>query len=202
MKKYIKFFINIIINYRFYSITIIIYELYFIFKFGSLTNKLKYLNDNYLSDSIPANFYVIKKISKFTDKNNINYICDLGSGYGKILNYFGNHKKINIDGIEYEKKIYLESKKLENNKIKFFNNNFFEFDFAEKNYSLLILNDPLKKTTDLEKITKKLISLNKNFFYVFINLSKDKINIIKKYFIILEFDIYSNSRNYFICKKK
>ena len=194
--------VNIIINYQLYSIIIIIYELYFTFKFGSLTNKFKYLDNNYLSDSIPSPFYIIKKISRFVDNKKINYICDLGSGYGKILNYFGNFKKISIDGIEYEKNIYIESKKLENNKIKVFNKDFFEFDFNTKNYSLLILNDPLKKTTDLEKIIIKLLSLNKNFFFVFINLSEDKINIAKKYFVFLDMNIFSNSKNYFICKKK
>ena len=129
MKKYFKFITNTILNYQLYAILIIVYEIYFILKFNSKLNKFKYLDNNYLSDSIPCSFYILKKISNFVDKNNISSICDLGSGYGKILYYFGNIKNISIDGIEYDESIYNESKNLENENIKIYNNDIFNFNF-------------------------------------------------------------------------
>jgi len=202
MKKYFKFLLNTILNYRLYSIVIIVYEIYFILKFSSKLNKLKYLNNDYLSDSIPCSFYILCKISNFVKKNRIKFICDLGSGYGKILYYFGNIKKIYIDGIEYESSIYNESKKLENEKIKVYNNDFFKFNFKEKNYNLLILNDPLKKPDDLEKLINLLKLTNKNHFLIFVNLSHNKIKIIEKNFLILSKKEFSNSRNYFFVENK
>ena len=202
MKKYFKFILNTIINYRLYSIIIIIYEIYFILKFSSKLNKFKLLNHDYLSDSIPCSFYILSKISKFVKINKITSICDLGSGYGKILYYFGNIKKIYIDGIEYDNSIYKESRELENEKIKVYNNNFFKFNFSKKNYNLLILNDPLKKHEDLEKFVNLIKLINKSFFLVFINLSQNKIKIIEKNFFILNKKIFSNSRNYFLVKNK
>ena len=202
MKKYFKFITNTILNYQLYAILIIVYEIYFILKFNSKLNKFKYLDNNYLSDSIPCSFYILNKISNFVDKNNISSICDLGSGYGKILYYFGNIKNISIDGIEYDESIYNESKNLENENIKIYNNDIFNFKFEKKNYNLLILNDPLKNSNDLKKIIKKINLLNENLYVVFINLSYKKVEIIKNNFIILDEKKFSGTRNYFFAQNK
>ena len=70
-------------------------------------------------------------------------------------------------------------------KIKVYNSDFFNFNFKEKNYNLLILNDPLKKPEDLEKLINLLKLINKNHFLVFVNLSHNKIKIIENNFLIL-----------------
>ncbi len=56
-----------------------------------------------------------------------------------------------IDGVELEKEIYIESIKLKNNNIKIFNENILNFNVSNK-YELFIINDPLKKEEDLNKL--------------------------------------------------
>ena len=89
MLKYLRAFSNIIINYRLYFIPILIYELYFYIFYNKNYNKFKYLDSNFLSDSIPCPYFFLKKIEDYIQKKNIELICDLGSGYGKILYFFG-----------------------------------------------------------------------------------------------------------------
>ena len=201
MKKYFKFIISTILNYKFYAIPIVFNEIYFNLSFDNKFNKFKYFDDKYLSDSIPCPYYLLKKINNFINKNQIKYVCDLGSGYGKILYFIGNIKNIYIDGIEFERSIFEESKKLENKKIKVYNQDIFNFRFEEKNYDLLILNDPLKNPKDLSKILNNINNLDYNFFLIFINLSFDKKNIVKEKFEIIYKKEFSKTRNYIICRK-
>ena len=133
MQKYLKAICHIFKNYRLYSILILIYEIIYYFKFNNAFNKFKYLNSDFLSDSIPCPYLFLIKINKFIAKKNFNYLCDLGSGYGKILNFFGNLNDYKIDGVEMEKEIYLESFKLNNNKINIFNENILTFNIKKKN---------------------------------------------------------------------
>ena len=202
MKKYFKFIISTILNYKFYAIPIVFYEIYFNLIFDRKLNKFKYFNDKYLSDSIPCSYYLLKKINNFISKNQIKYVCDIGSGYGKILYFIGNVSETYIDGIELEKSVFDESKKLESDKIKVYNKDIFSFRFDNKNYDLLIFNDPLKKPEDLSKILKNINNLSYNFFLIFINLSFDKKNIVKELFEIIYKEEFSDTRNYMICKKK
>tara|TARA_B100002051_G_C16476994_1_gene506201 strand:+ start:23 stop:631 length:609 start_codon:yes stop_codon:yes gene_type:complete len=202
MKKYFKFIISTILNYKFYAIPIVFYEIYFNLIFDRKLNKFKYFNDKYLSDSIPCSYYLLKKINNFIRKNQIKYVCDIGSGYGKILYFIGNVSETYIDGIELEKSVFDESKKLESDKIKVYNKDIFSFRFDNKNYDLLIFNDPLKKPEDLSKILKNINNLSYNFFLIFINLSFDKKNIVKELFEIIYKEEFSDTRNYMICKKK
>ena len=202
MKRYFKFIISTILNYKFYAIPIVFYEIYFNLIFDRKLNKFKYFNDKYLSDSIPCSYYLLKKINNFIRKNQIKYVCDIGSGYGKILYFIGNVSETYIDGIELEKSVFDESKKLESDKIKVYNKDIFSFRFDNKNYDLLIFNDPLKKPEDLSKILKNINNLSYNFFLIFINLSFDKKNIVKELFEIIYKEEFSDTRNYMICKKK
>ena len=101
-------------------------------------------------------FFFLKKIKKFISHNNINYFCDLGSGYGKILYFFGILNRYKIDGVELDKEIYLESLNLKNDNIKIYNEDILKFDLANTRYDLFILNDPLKKKDDLDKLILKI----------------------------------------------
>ena len=104
--KYFKSIFEIITNYNFYSLIIIINELYYFFKFKNKFNEFKYLKSKYQSDPIPCSFYALKFIEKKLINQKITRICDLGSGYGKVLFYFGRIKKYKIDGIELNKELY------------------------------------------------------------------------------------------------
>ena len=202
MRKYLKVFVGILINYHIYSIPILIFEIFFYVKYPNKYNKFKYSNNNFLSDSIPCPFYFLKKIEKFLKKKNIRYICDLGSGYGKALYFFGKIKKYKIDGIELDKKIYIESLNLKNNNINLYNKNILKFNFFKKKYELFIINDPLKKFFDFKKIINKILKIKKKKYLVLVNLSKEKSNYIKKHLKILDKVEISLKRNIYFCAKK
>ena len=147
MQKYLKALYDILKNYRFYSFTILINEIMFQLLYNKEFNKFKYLNSKFQSDSIPCSFFILKRIKKLISLYDINYLCDLGSGYGKILYFFGILNRYKIDGVELDKEIYLESSNLKNDNIRVYNEDILKFDLANTKYDLFILNDPLKKKT-------------------------------------------------------
>ena len=202
MRKYLKIFVGILVNYHIYSIPILIFEIFFYVKYPNKYNKFKYSNNNFLSDSIPCPFYFLKKIEKFLKKKNIRYICDLGSGYGKALYFFGKIKKYKIDGVEIDKEIYIESLSLKNHNINIYNKNVLKYDISNKKYELFIVNDPLKKFSDLKKLINKILRIKKKKYLVLINLSQEKTNYIKKYLKILDKIEISSKRNIYFCRKK
>ncbi len=202
MLNNIRALYHIILNYHFYTIPIIINEILFNFKYDKNLNNFKYLKSNFLSDSIPCPFTFLKIIKSFIEKKNINLICDLGSGYGKVLYFFGKINQYKIDGIELDKDIYQISKSLENEKINILNQNILDFDLNSKNYNLFILNDPVKKRDDLKKIVEKLKLIKRHCYFVFINLTPDKTKIINSNLEVIDSYIISNSKNIYFTKSK
>ncbi len=203
MQKYLKAIVDILINYNFFSIPILISELFFFLRYKNQYNKFKYLNSNFLSDSIPCPFYFLKIIEKFIKKNKIKYICDLGSGYGKTLYFFGKIKNYYIDGVELDREIYFDSLNLNCKKIRIYNQNILTFNLFKKKYDLLIVNDPLKKVSDFKKLISNIIKVgNKKIYIVLINLDQKKIFVVIKYLKILDRIQISENKNIFFCVKK
>ena len=199
MQKYLKAIFDICKNYHFYSIPVLLNEALFHLQYNTAVNKFKYLNDDFLSDSIPCSYFFLKKIKKFLIKRNINHLCDLGSGYGKVLYFFGNINNYKIDGIELDREIYLESALLKNNNITVYNENILNFDLSTKNYDLFIINDPLKKYDELLILITKIKKLYTKSYMVFINLDEKKIEIVTNNLKIVDSFIISRSRNIFFC---
>ena len=199
MTKYIKAIFQILKNYRSYSIIIIYYEIYYFIRFNNKFNQFKYLKSKHLSDSIPCSFFTLKFIEKNISNLKIKKICDLGSGYGKILFYFGIIKKYLIDGIELDKTIFNKSLTLKNKKINIYNKNILNFNY--KIYDLLIINDPLKRIVDFTRLVKKLRNIKKKYL-IFINMNESKKKLVLNNFKILNKIEFSSSRNIFFCKNK
>lgn len=200
MFKYLRALSNIIINYRLFFVPILFYELYFYTFYNNKYNKFKYLDSNFLSDSIPCPYYFLKKIEKYIQEKDIKLICDLGSGYGKILYYFGKVCKRNIHGVELEKEIYLDSSKLVSQNIKIFNEDILMFDLNNSDYSAFILNDPLKNANDLLKLIFRIKKAFKNVDIILINLDIKKQMIVKKELNIIKNFVVSKNKNIFFCK--
>ena len=199
MQKYLKALYDILKNYQFYSFTILLNEIMFQLIYNKEFNRFKYLNSKFQSDSIPCSYFFLKKIKKFISNNNINYFCDLGSGYGKILYFFGTSNKSKIDGVELDKEIFLDSLNLKNDNIKIFNEDILKFDIANTRYDLFILNDPLKKKDDLEKLILKIKESYNQGYIIFINLDKDKLKSVFENLNIVESTIISKTRNIIFC---
>ena len=199
MQKYLKALFQIFKNYHFYSIPILLNEALFYIRHNNAVNKFKYLNDDFLSDSIPCSYYFLKRIKKFVVKKNLNYLCDLGSGYGKVLYFFGIINNFKIDGIELDKEIYLDSTVLNNDNVKTFNANLLKLDFTNSKYDLFIMNDPLKKKKDLLELILKIKEFCKKSHLVFINLDKEKIEIVTHNLRLVDSFIISKNRNILFC---
>ena len=198
----IKALYHILLNYHFFTIPVVANEIYFNFRYDKKLNRFKYLKSNFLSDSIPCPYSFLKKIKKFIEKKDINLICDLGSGYGKVLYFFGKINQHRIDGVELDSNIYQLSKSLENERINIFNENILEFNLNSKNYDLYILNDPLKQIDDLKKIIKKLKTVDRSCHFIFINLTPEKTNIVNSNLEVIESYIISKNKNIFFTKSK
>ena len=198
MKNYLKALFDVFKNYHFYSIPVLINEVIYYQRYNNAFNKFKYLNSDFLSDSIPCSYFCLKKIKTFIIKNDIKISCDLGSGYGKILYYLGVLNNFKIDGVEIEKDIYRESLKLKNDNVKIFNEDILNFNLNHK-YELFIINDPLKKDEDLNKLIYKIKKNYNKVFFVFINLKPKKLNLVIQNLKIKESLIISKSRNILFC---
>ena len=199
MQKYLKAFFHIFKNYHFYSIPILLSEAIFYLKHNNTVNKFKYLNDDFLSDSIPCPYYFLKRIKSFAIKKDLNNFCDLGSGYGKVLYFFGSLNNYKIDGLEFDKEIYLNSTILNNSNIKIFNANILELDFDNTKYDMFIMNDPLKKKEDLLKLILKIKKFCKKSYLVFVNLDEKKIKIINHNLTLIDSFIVSKNKNILFC---
>ena len=202
MLKYLRAIINIVVNYKFYFVPVLSFELFFYIFHNKNYNKFKYLDSSFLSDSIPCPYFFLKKIEKFMYKNKIDTICDLGSGYGKILYYFGKIKKKEIHGVEIEKEIFLSSKELICNNIRIFNENILKFNLNQITYDAFILNDPLKNETDLMKLILNIKNSYNDVIIILINLDLQKQQLVKKELNILENFKASKNKNIFFCKIK
>ena len=195
MKKYLLTLFYIFKNYHFYSFPILLSEALFYLKSNSVVNKFKYLNDDFLSDAIPCPHFFLKKIKKFIIQKKIKHLCDLGSGYGRVLYFFGNINKFQIDGVELNKEIYLDSIKLNSDYIKIFNENILKFNLNNKKYDLFIINDPLRKNEDLLELILKIKKFCKKSYVICINLDKKKMESVNCNLNLIDSFIISKSRN-------
>ena len=73
---------------------------------------------------------------------------------------------------------------------------------SSKKYESFIINDPLKKLSDLKKLINKILRIKKKKYLVLINLSKEKSNYIKKNLKVLDKIEISSKRNIYFCSKK
>tara|TARA_B100000963_G_scaffold112434_1_gene97868 strand:- start:29 stop:649 length:621 start_codon:yes stop_codon:yes gene_type:complete len=201
MIVYLKAIFNLFKNYHFYALPILLNEIIFNFKHDKFFNKIKILNSNSLSDSIPCPYFFLQKIEKFIKKKNIKIICDLGSGYGKIIYFFGKYLKYKIDGVELDREIFDKSKKLADININIINKNILNYDLSIIRYDLLILNDPLKKLKDFQLIIKKIRNLKHDCYVVLINITLDKANILMNNLEIIKIYKITRNKNIYFCKK-
>ena len=80
--NYLKFLISLIYNYKIYTLHILVFEIIYIFKYGTKFNTLKIFNSSSATDSIPCTYYILLKIKQFLfkKKQNIFVIWALAMG--------------------------------------------------------------------------------------------------------------------------
>jgi len=194
--------IDLINSYGFSLIKIIIYEFFHI-TLGYKGNSINFRNSNLSTDNIPCPYFFLVKINNTLKKKNIESFVDLGCGSGRAIDFFNKKNNILLTGIEFYFNSFIlckiRFKKYKN--ITIINQNFFLYNFKKKKYDCYFLNDPLKKVKEHNKLIYKIISNQNNkklFYIVLVNVSENKLKILKKYQMVDSYTI--KKRGFYIYK--
>ena len=179
MLNRIKNLFSLLYSYRNIIIKAIVFEIYFSLKNLEIKPNIKIHKSNFATDTIPCIYYFLFEISKFIKQKKIKSVTDLGSGYGRVVNFISEENKITTHGIELNYKVYKKSLLLKNYKVKLYNDNILKVNFSKFNSECFILVDPLKKTKDKKKLIekiKKLKKIKKHLFIIAVNMDKKLFN--------------------------
>lgn len=170
MKK-TNYFLNFVKSYRNIFLKVLFFEIYYSIRFGSLVPKMKIQNDSNRTDTVPCIYYFLYKISKFLKQKEIKSIVDIGSGYGRVVNFVSYKNNIKSYGIEYDKQVHEVALKIKNRKTSLYCSDVFNFNLRKFNSRCFILVDPFKKNEDRNKILNKIKKLypNKKKYIIAVN---------------------------------
>ena len=170
MKK-TNYFLNFVKSYRNIFLKVLFFEIYYSIRFGSLVPKMKIQNDSNRTDTVPCIYYFLYKISKFLKQKEIKSIVDIGSGYGRVVNFVSYKNNIKSYGIEYDKQVHEVALKIKNRKTSLYCSDVFNFNLRKFNSRCFILVDPFKKNEDRNKIINKIKKLypNKKKYIIAVN---------------------------------
>ena len=69
-------------------------------------------NNSNRTDTVPCVYYFLHEMSKFLQKNSIQSVVDIGSGYGRVVNFISSINRIKSYGIEYDKEVFKVANKI------------------------------------------------------------------------------------------
>ena len=199
----LKNFVRIITSYKFSIITIIFFELIYLFK-GYRGNKFNFSDNDLMADNLPCPYYFLFKIKKALKNQNFYNFLDLGCGSGRVIDFFNkSFPNKNLIGIEYFDNQFEYCKKIfqEKKNIKIVQADFTKSDFFQYNADCYFFNYPFKKNLEFIKCVEKIInfSLNKKkSLLIFVNHNKKIIDELKNIHCIESFYV-SNIKGYSIC---
>lgn len=171
----IKHILNFFIFYHKIFFSVVFYEIYYSLRFSVFFPKIKIQKKSLATNTVPCVYYFLHKISIFIKKKKIKSVIDIGSGYGRTVNFITTVNKIRSYGIELDKEVYLKSLRLKKKNIVLFNNDVFKFNFKRLNSTCYILIDPFRGSYLLNKFLLKIIKLNNKKKYFIIINSQNKI---------------------------
>ena len=108
LNKIINLF-SLLYSYRNIIIKAIIFEIYFSLKNLELKPNIKIHKSNFSTCTIPCIYYFLFEISKFIKQKKIHSVTDLGSGYGRVVNFISDENKVNVYGVELNYTVYKKS---------------------------------------------------------------------------------------------
>ena len=187
--------------YKFYFLKVFLYEIFHILA-GFKGNTYRIINDDRMTDNIPCPYFFLSKIVKFIKEKEIKTFVDLGCGSGRSIFFLNKKYKINYFGIEYFDENYTKCQKLFGTykNVIIINNDFMKYDFLKLNADCYFLNDPLKSFYEfnevIQKIIKKTHELNKEIFFILVNLNEEKLGLFNKYKLLNSINI--NGRGFYI----
>ena len=116
---------------------------------------MKVHNHKSRTDTVPCVYFFIHKISKFIKQKNIKSIVDVGSGYGRVVNFVSTFNRIKSHGIEFDKEVHRSALILKNKRVNLYCGDIFNFDLKKFNSICFILIDPFKINKDRDKFLHK-----------------------------------------------
>lgn len=176
MKK-INYFFNFIQSYKNIFFWVLFFEIFYSLRFKELIPLMKVHNHKSRTDTVPCVFFFLHEISKFINKNKIKSIVDVGSGYGRVVNFVSKINKIKCHGIEYDREVYKNALKIKENKVRLYCGDIFNFNLNKFNSNCFILIDPFKKINDRNKFLLRFSKLlpRKDKFLITVNIYKGKL---------------------------
>lgn len=175
MRK-IKYFYNFIRSYHKIFFQVVFFEIIYSIRFKEFLPKIKIQNNLTRTDTVPSIYFFLYEISKFIKKNNIKSIVDVGSGYGRVVNFISSINKIRSYGIEFDEEVHRSALKIKEKNVKLYRGDIFKFDIKKFNSKCFILVDPFQKIKDRNKFlskVKKIFPKNKKYI-IAINNYKGK----------------------------
>jgi hypothetical protein len=167
-------------SYHKIFLKVLFFEILYSIRFGEFLPKIKLQNNKKRTDTVPCVFYFLHKISSFIRKNKIYSLVDIGSGYGRSVNFISMMNGIQTHGIEYDKEVHDSALKSRKKNVKLYCGDIFNFQIQKFKSNCFMLNDPFKKTSDIRKILHKIKKMNsKKKYIIYINNKNKTLNKLK-----------------------
>ena len=154
MKK-TNYFFNFIKSYHKIFFKVLFFEIFYTIRFIEFLPRIKVQNNSVRTDTVPCIYYFLHEISKFLRKKNISSIVDVGSGYGRVVNFISLINKIKSYGIEFDEEVHKTAIKIKKKNVKLYCGDIFNYNIKKFNSKCFILVDPFKKIKDRNKFLSK-----------------------------------------------
>ena len=175
MKK-IKYFCNFIRSYHKIFLKVLFFEIYYSIRFKEFLPKMKVQNNSKRTDTVPCVYYFLHELSKFLRNKRVKSIADIGSGYGRVVNFFSSINKIKTYGVEFDNEVYKKAIELKNPNVRLYCADIFKFDIKKLKSNCFILVDPFKRKKDRNKLLLKIEKIypKKKKYIVAVNDNRGK----------------------------
>ena len=150
-----NYFFNFIRSYHRIFLKVLFFEIFYSILFREFIPKIKVHNNSNRTDTVPCVYYFLHEISKFLRKNRIKSVVDIGSGYGRVVNFISSINRIKSYGIEYDKEVFKVANKFKKKNVNLYCGDVFNFDIKKFKSKCYILVDPFKKVNDRNKFLSK-----------------------------------------------
>lgn len=150
-----NYFFNFIRSYHKIFLKVVFFEIIYSIRFREFLPKIKVQNNSKRTDTVPCIYYFLHEISKFLRKNSIKSIVDIGSGYGRVVNFISSVNKIKSYGIEYDNEVFKFAKKSKKKNVNLYCGDVFNYDLKKFKSKCYILVDPFRKIQDRNKFLSK-----------------------------------------------
>ena len=171
-----NYFFNFLTSYHNIFFKVLFFEIFYSIRFGELLPKIKVQNSYSKTDTVPCIYYFLHELSKFLKKRDIKSIVDVGSGYGRVVNFVSSINNIKSYGIEYDREVFNYALKNKKNKVNLFCGDILNFNIKKLKSNCFILVDPFKNIKDRNKLLTKIKKLypGKIKYVILINDYKHK----------------------------